>query len=199
MMASQLIYIKSRMLLPPDPTKTPEELEAEDPRRELVYQLLEHQKFKAAAQMLYSKETVELCVWPHPPVEVREDEDDVTTVTLFDLVGAFREIVKQLESRPVLEFEHEQYTIEEKMNELRQLLLLHKSVRFSTFLSRGLTRQHVVVIFLALLEMARQREIRFVQDRPFGEILIRKAKAAAANPQAGEPGESVEGEKQQEN
>lgn len=183
-MASTLIYIKSRLLLPPDPSKTPEQLEEEDPRRELVYQLLEHQKFKNAAQMLYAKETVESNVWAHPPVEIREDEDDVTTVTLFDLVGSFQQVLKRLESNPTLQYEHEEYTIERTIAELRQLLLLRKSVRFSEFLERGLTRQNIVVIFLALLELARLREIRCVQEKAFGEILIRAARVRPADVEA---------------
>jgi segregation and condensation protein A len=176
MMSATLIYIKSRMLLPPDPSKTAEELEEEDPRRELVYQLLEHQKFKAAAQMLYDRETVENSVWVHPPVEIREGEEDAIAVTLFDLVKAFQEVVRRLEATPILQYQHEEYSVEEKMDELRRLLQLQRSVKFSQFLSLGLTRAHVIVLFLAVLELAKRQEIRFAQEKAFGEIVIRRGR-----------------------
>ena len=172
-MAATLIYIKSRLLLPPDPDKTEEE-EVEDPHRELVYQLLEHQKFKNAAQMLYSKETVENSVWPHPPVEIRQEEDEVLDVTIFDLVSAFKHIVERIEAFSGLEVKRESFTIEEKIDELRQMLLVRGEIKFSTYLSKGLSRQHIIVIFLAILELARLREIRFLQKKIFGEIYIRK-------------------------
>ena len=175
-MAATLIYIKSRLLLPPDPAKTAEELEEEDPRRELVYQLLEHQKFKDAAQMLYDRETVENSVWAHPPVEIREGEEDAIAVTLFDLVKSFQEVIRRLEATPILQFQHEQYTVEEKMDELRRMLQLRRGVKFSQFLSLGLTRTHVVVLFMAVLELAKRQEIRFSQEKTFGEILIRRGR-----------------------
>jgi segregation and condensation protein A len=175
-MAATLIYIKSRMLLPPDPAKTAEELEEEDPRKELVYQLLEHQKFKAAAHMLYDRETVENSIWVHPPVEIREGEEDAITVTLFDLVKTFQDVVRRLEAAPILQYQHEQYTVEEKMDELRRLMQLKRDVKFSQFLSLGLTRMHVVVLFLAVLELAKRQEIRFSQEKAFGDILIRRGR-----------------------
>src|SRR5512141_3091640 len=85
-MAATLIYIKSRMLLPPDPVAEQQEEGAGDPRTELVYQLLEHQKFKNAAQMLYTREEVENASWHNPPPEVLEDGKEVVAVTLFDLL-----------------------------------------------------------------------------------------------------------------
>ncbi len=103
-MAATLIYIKSRMLLPPDPVQesSPDEL-SEDPRKELVYQLLEHQKFRNAAQMLYTREEVENAVWNSPPQDVREDEKGVVAVTLFDLLKAFAEVVKRFEAQGAME------------------------------------------------------------------------------------------------
>src|SRR5271157_4468422 len=91
-MAATLIYIKSRMLLPPDPTAPPEE--QEDPRAELVHRLLEHEQFKNAAQMLASKRMIEDAAWSQPGIgEFVEAEDEPGfTVTVFDLVSVFREI-----------------------------------------------------------------------------------------------------------
>src|SRR2546421_5820402 len=97
LMAAQLIYIKSRMLLPPDPDAGPEELE--DPRAELVRRLLEYEKFKNAAQMLYQREMIENAAWSNPGgVEMEEAElEPELTVTLYDLLLAFREVAKRAE------------------------------------------------------------------------------------------------------
>src|SRR5213594_2709915 len=102
-MAATLIYIKSRLLLPPDPSASPQDEIEEDPRTELVYQLLEHQKFKNAAQMLYTREEVENAVWNNPPSEVLEDSKEVVAVTLFDLLRAFHTIVKRFEEQRTME------------------------------------------------------------------------------------------------
>src|SRR5512146_1504614 len=94
-MAATLIYIKSRMLLPPDPTAPAEE--QEDPRADLVHRLLEHEQFKNAAQMLASKRMVEDAAWSQPGIgEFVEAEDEPGfTVTVFDLVAVFREIIER--------------------------------------------------------------------------------------------------------
>ncbi len=181
MMAATLIYIKSKMLLPPDPTKTEEQLLEEDPRKELVYQLLEHQKFKEAAQVLYSKETVESCVWSHPPTEIEESEDDVVLVTLFDVVKAFHKILARLEEQPGLELMHEEVTIEQKIDEIRKLLVLHGSFHFSEFLGKSISKRHLIVAFLAILELTRQAEVYFSQSALFGDILVHAAKPKASD------------------
>ncbi|MBI3658090.1 MAG: segregation/condensation protein A, partial [Acidobacteria bacterium] len=98
-MAATLIHIKSRLLLPPDPRQAAESAEAEDPRHELVYQLLEHEKFKNAAQMLYAKEAVETEVWSKPPREFMEEGEEMIAATLFDVVSAYRDIVQRLAER----------------------------------------------------------------------------------------------------
>jgi segregation and condensation protein A len=171
-MAATLIYIKSKMLLPPDPENPAESWLEEDPRKELVYQLLEHQKFKQAAQVLYSKETVESCTWGHPPVEVEEGEGEVVVATLFDVVRAFHKVLSRLEGPASLEVLHEEFTIEQKIDEIRKLLALHTSIRFSEFIGRNLTRRHLIVVFLAILELTRQAEVYFTQQGLFGDIVI---------------------------
>src|SRR5881396_1369526 len=101
--AAQLIYIKSRMLLPPDPDADGEE--AEDPRAELVRRLLEYEKFKNAAQMLYQREMVENASWNNAgAVPFAEDEmEPQVTVGLFDLLGAFRDIIERTKERPLMQ------------------------------------------------------------------------------------------------
>jgi segregation and condensation protein A len=175
-MAATLIYIKSRMLLPPDPAAT-EEAE-EDPRSELVYELLEHQKFKNAAQMLFTREEVENAVWSNPPDEAVEDGAEIVSATLFDLLRAFHEIVKRFESRTDMQLLHEEVSIEEKLVELRQVLLVHDEVLFSQFFERARSKHHLIVTFLAVLEMVRLSEISLHQKKAFDEIYIRKIKTA---------------------
>jgi segregation and condensation protein A len=179
LMAATLIYIKSRMLLPPDPVQaTAEGEQADDPRKELVYQLLEHQKFKNAAQMLYTREEVENAVWNSPPREVLDDGKEVVAVTLFDLLKAFHEVVKRFESQPVMALDQEEVTIDQKLAEVRRLLIVHESLRFSSFFARATTKRHLIVTFLALLELVRLREIWLFQEKAFAEIQISRNQPA---------------------
>src|SRR5467141_2174056 len=113
--AAQLIYIKSRMLLPPDPDGTPEE--PEDPRAELIRRLIEYEKFKNAAQMLYQREMVENAAWSNPgsiAMEGSELEPEIT-VTLYDLLLVFRDVLKRAEQRPFLQVDRDEFSIEQMM------------------------------------------------------------------------------------
>ncbi len=177
-MAATLIYIKSRMLLPPDPAAPVEAEPGEDPRKELVYQLLEHQKFKNAAQMLYTREEVENAVWNKPPQEVLEREKDVVSVTLFDLLKAFNEVVRRFEdAQKSMALEQEEVSLEQKLDEIRRLLLVHDTILFSTFFAEEKSKRHLIVAFLALLELVRLREIWLYQKKAFDEIYITKGKS----------------------
>jgi segregation and condensation protein A len=182
-MAATLIYIKSRMLLPPDPVlASSQEEHPEDPRKELVYQLLEHQKFKNAAQMLYTREEVENAVWNSPPRDALEDGKEVVAVTLFDLLKAFHEVVKRFEAQTSIELDQEEVTIEQKLTELRRLLVVHDSLSFSSFFARVASKRHLIVTFLALLEMVRLREIWLYQKKAFDEITITRNKSVEETP-----------------
>jgi segregation and condensation protein A len=178
-MAATLIYIKSRMLLPPDPVLSAAEGEVQDdPRKDLVYQLLEHQKFKSAAQMLFTREEVENSVWNSPPKEVVEDEKEVVAVTLFDLLQAFHEVVKRFESQVPMELDHEEVTVDMKLVEIRRLLIVHDALMFSSFFNKIRSKRHLIVTFLALLELVRLREIQLSQEGAFQEIHIRRSQAS---------------------
>lgn len=176
-MAATLIYIKSRMLLPPDPSVQTEPPAEEDPRTELVYQLLEHQKFKNAAQMLYTREEVENAVWNKPPEEVLEDGAEVVSVTLFDVLKAFQAVVARFEAQQQMEVDQEEVTIEQKLAEIRRLLLVHDTIQFSNFFVQVKSKRHLIVTFLALLELVRMREIWLYQKKTFDEIYITKGKS----------------------
>jgi segregation and condensation protein A len=175
-MAATLIFIKSRMLLPPDPAVTPDETR-EDPRAELVYQLLEHQKFKNAAQMLHVREEVENAVWNSPPSEVIDEGKDLVAVTIFDLLKAFQEVVQRFESQRGMELQQEEVTIEQKVADIRHLLMVHDTIRFSTLFVRMPSKMHIIVTFLALLELVRLHEIWLYQKKVFDEILITKGRS----------------------
>src|SRR2546429_8641882 len=113
--AAQLIYIKSKMLLPPDPDAVGEE--ADDPRTELVRRLLEYEKFKNAAQMLYQREMIENASWSNAGEIVMEDGElePELTVTLYDLLLAFRDVVKRSEERPSMQLSRDEFSVEQMM------------------------------------------------------------------------------------
>ena len=173
-MAAQLIYIKSRMLLPPDPDAV--DGEAEDPRAELVRRLLEHEKFKNAAQMLYQRELVEKVSWNNPgevPFEDSELEPQMT-VTLYDLLLAFRDVVKRAESRPMMEVSREEFSIEQMMGYLFERIVSAKhDMALSDVLPMIQSKRGLITAFLALLELTRLKAIFLRQDRPMGEIHMR--------------------------
>ena len=178
-MASTLILIKSRLLLPPDPEATQTDPE-DDPRMPLVQQLLEHQKFKNAAQMLYERETIEQSSWGNPKSEFSQEEEEMVTATLFDLVKSFHAIVTRFRDRIVMEVSHEEVTLEQKLVELRALVALQPVIYFSSFLAKPISRLHLIVTFLAVLEMTRLREVRVSQDSAHEDIKIVRAQEPAA-------------------
>lgn len=170
LMAATLIYIKSRMLLPAEPI---EEGEIEDPRQDLVQQLLEHERFKNAAQLLYQRETVELSVWPRGENEFAEDEQEMISANVFDLVKAFHVIVERYKDQIVMEVQRENVTLEGKLQEIRRLLAVRKDFLFSMFFEQKLSKIHVVVTILALLELVKRHEVRLFQKGMFEDIRIR--------------------------
>jgi segregation and condensation protein A len=178
MMAATLIYIKSRMLVPQDPDAEPQEEDQEDPRTELVYQLLEHQKFKNAAEMLYTREEIENAVWNKPPSDVLDDGKEVIAVNLFDVLRAFHEVVMRFEAKRVMEVTQEEITVEQQIVDIRKRFLVYEKLTFSTFFAEARSKKHLIVIFLSLLELVRLREIWLHQENAFGEIYISKMKEA---------------------
>ncbi len=172
--AAQLIYIKSRMLLPPDPDALPEE--QEDPRAELVRRLLEYEKFKNAAQMLYQREMIENASWSNAgdiPMEEADLEPELN-VTLYDLMLAFRDVVKRAEQRPSLELSREEFSVEQMMAYLfEKIVSAPQEVSLTEVLPPMTSRRALITAFLALLELTRLRAIYLRQERTFGEITAR--------------------------
>ncbi len=178
-MASTLIYIKSRMLVPQENTDEVDGEEAEDPRHELVYQLLEHQKFKNAAEMLHTREEVENAVWNKPPEDALENENEIVAVSLFDLLKAFHEVVRRFEEQQNLELDHEEVTVEDKIADIRNRLLIQDQILFSALFAESRSKSQMIVTFLALLELVRMREVWLYQKKAFDEIQITKNKDIA--------------------
>jgi len=171
-MAATLIHIKSGMLLPAEPGSQMAE-EVEQSRSELVERLLEHEKFKQAAQMLYERETVELCVWPPEDSEFEDEEKELISANVFDLVSAFHRMVERYKDQIVMEIENEAVSFEEKLNEIRRLLKVQREFFFSLFFQKKISRLHLAVTFFALLELTRLKEVRLVQKGLFKDICIR--------------------------
>jgi segregation and condensation protein A len=126
--------------------------------------------------MLYTREEVENAVWNKPPVDVLDDGNEVVAVTLFDLLRAFREVVQRFEETRVMEVAQEDVTIEQKLTDIRTRFLVHDKLMFSSFFTEARSKRHLIVTFLALLEMVRLREVMLYQKKAFDEIQITKWK-----------------------
>lgn len=171
-MAATLIEIKSRMLLPRDPATGEEETTEDDPRRELIERLLEHQKYKAAAEMLWSRATVERAVYTRAPIETDSNNPEVA-VGAFDLLKVFQEILARKKEEILLEIEREEVTMAEMLERLRNSIYSTGELNLRDFFERAETRRELVLAFLSVLELVRTTEIRLFQSRTFGDIVAR--------------------------
>lgn len=180
-MAATLIHIKSRMLLPRDPALAPETDGQDDPRQELVERLLEHERFKNAAEMLQQKRMIEENVWSNPQIKafVSEDDDPGLAITLFDLVKAFGELLERTKNRPVYEVETKDVSVSDMIRYLRERFLEagpDKPVFILRIFEQQRTRRAMIGVFLAVLEMVRMQAVVVTQKDLFGEIaLVRHA------------------------
>jgi len=175
-MAAVLIHIKSKMLLPRDPL-APTDAQ-EDPRSELVNRLLEHEKFKSAAQMLLQKQQIEDAIWSNPSLKEFKDAEGTEpelAADIIDLVKTFQQILDRARSRPILQVDEETVTVGQMIEYLRRRLSLEdKPVRLKQILRNIESRPALVCMFLAMLELVRLQAVQLRQERLFGEILIRK-------------------------
>jgi segregation and condensation protein A len=175
-MAAVLIHIKSKMLLPRDPLAQAED--PEDPRTELVNRLLEHEKFKSAAQMLLQKQQIEDAVLSNPSLKEFMDAEGAEpeiAADVIDLVKTFQQVLERVRTRPVLNVDEDTVTVGQMIDYLRRRLSLEdRPIRLKQILLRMPSRQALVCMFLALLEMVRLQAIQLRQERLFGEIAVRK-------------------------
>jgi segregation and condensation protein A len=189
-MASLLIHIKSKTLLPRDPSDVAGATEYEDPRRELVERLLEHERFKAAAQMLMQKQQVEEATWSHPGMAafLREqagpeglDNADTDSLELevaadtVDLVRVFQDILERMRSRPVLDVNEDSVTVAQMIDYVkRRLLMEDRPVSLRRLLHSTHSERALICMFLAMLELVRLQAVLLHQPRQLGDILIKK-------------------------
>ncbi|HEX5475942.1 MAG TPA: segregation/condensation protein A [Vicinamibacterales bacterium] len=183
-MAATLIHIKSRTLLPRvDPTQ---EDPAEDPREALIRRLLEHQKFKAAAELLHERETLRSAQWTRPDgpiVEIAgEAPEPEIEVDLFSLITAFRAVVERAKQRPKVYLPMEQIPIELRIEQLMSRLSETEACGFEDLFEDVQSRPGLIVTFLALLEMIRLKLIRVFQSGVVGPIRVYKRARPAGAP-----------------
>lgn len=178
-MAATLMMIKSRMLLPPEERPELEE-EEEDPRWDLVRQLIEYKKFKDAALHLETLEALQHDVFlrggdavhlgPQSDVALRD-------VSIFDLISAFGEVLKRVKTEELQEIFAERVTVAEMIDSVMQRVRREGRLAFSALFSGTASRAEIVCTFLAILELIRLQQIVAIQERAFGEILIEQAAA----------------------
>jgi segregation and condensation protein A len=188
-MAANLLYLKSRELLPVDKQVVVQESaeEGDDPRWELIRRLVEYKKFKDAAGQLQQFEEHQALVYERraarvelPTAPVRQGVE----ASVFDLIGAVNEILKRFKNRDdVREIEADPHTVSEKLETLRALLLERSHVSFAELFSQARSRLEVVVTFLAVLELTRLRQVRLTQGAEFGDIEITAAPALTGEPE----------------
>ncbi len=180
LMAATLMQIKSKMLLPAE--ESPVKEEEGDPRAELVKKLLEYEKFKQIAENLREREAGQQDVFKRPkqevPGEVKEqDKKEVYfEASIFDLISAFSRALKDIPREVFYEVIKDQFTVEEKVHEILHLLLVQTEVKLSELFSKTKSKMEIIVVFLAILELAKMKEIIARQDKAFEDIIISRNK-----------------------
>jgi len=174
-MAALLINIKSKMLLPRDESA---EEQGDDPRRELVDKLLEYQRFKAVAESFAELDVVRMGMWSRPATPLPgtdASEIDMSEVSLFDLIDAFRTALNRYKQNhpQALQLQHTRHKISEKMEELYAKVKEKSPIRLQWFLE-GRDRHELIAIFLATLELVRLGGLSLQQSDTFGDILLAK-------------------------
>ncbi len=184
-MASLLIHIKSKTLLPRDPSDVVG-ADSEDPRRELVERLLEHERFKAAAQMLMQKQQIEEATWSNPGMRafLREQAgaagestglEQEIAADVPDLVRVFQEVLERLRERPVLNVDEESVTVAQMIDYVkRRLLMEDRPVSLRRLLHSTHSERALICMFLAMLELVRLQAVLLHQPVELGDILIKK-------------------------
>jgi len=168
-LAAELIYIKSKMLLPRAPGE-----EAVDPRADLAQRLLDYEKFKRSAETLHAIDTLRGGLWPRAETEIPKaaGAEESLEVSLFDIIEAFRKVSEQyrLAHPPALAIHHLRFSVAEKMIELLERLDAARTMSLLEFLGQMRYRAEAVTTFLACLELIRLGVVRAFQPRPFAEI-----------------------------
>src|SRR5438093_3332403 len=192
-MAATLIHIKSKMLLPRPETAAGAEGDEEDPRDSLVRRLLEHRKFKAAAELLHEREQLRSAQWLRPDERIAsiagDEYEPELEVDLFSLLNAFRAVVQRAKERPKVLLPPEQIPVEVRIDQLLARLSESEACGFEDLFADVDDRGGLIVTFLALLEMIRLKLVRVFQSGTFGPIRVyKRARPADAPHPIGDPG-----------
>lgn len=172
-LAATLIYIKSKMLLPPDPKLAGEEDLHEDPRAELVERLLEYQKFKSAANLLYSRGEIESACYTRGEIETDESNPEVAA-TVIDLLRVFREMLKRAESAVEMEIQRDEITMAEKLAQIHHILAQREEINIRELFELARSKRELILTFLAFLELVKEMKVSIFQRELFGEIFARR-------------------------
>lgn len=179
-MAATLIHIKSRMLLPRDPELDKISGE-EDPRKELVDRLLEHERFKNAAEMLQQKRMVEEVAWSNPQIGAfLSEEEPGLDVTIFDLVKTFQAVLERAKNRPIYEVGKDDVSVPDMIRYLQNVfrdLRTGESLSAAELFERQRSRRAMICLFLAVLELVRRQSLVLTQRDAFGDIGLKKHRA----------------------
>jgi segregation and condensation protein A len=191
-MAATLIHVKSKMLLPRPETAAGVEGEEEDPRDALVRRLLEHQKFKAAAELLHEREQLRSAQWQRPDESVAaiagDEYEPEVEVDLFGLLNAFQTVLQRFKQRPKVLLPPEQIPVEVRIDQLLARLSETEACGFEDLFADAADRSGLIVTFLALLEMIRLKLVRVFQSGSFGAIRVyKRARPADAPHPIGDP------------
>ena len=178
-MAATLIEIKSKMLLPRDPLASGQDEELEDPRKELVDQLLEYERYKSAAQMLYERSTVEQAVFKRGSIESDENNAEINA-TVFDLLNVFQKIVARHKDQVQLEIEREEISLADMIRALKKRIFEEAELSILAWFEEMHNRRELVTAFIAVLEIVRTDHIKLVQKQTFGDIFLKRVDAPAA-------------------
>jgi len=179
-MAANLIYLKSRSLLPASQQPPDEDADEDDPRWDLIRQLIEYKKFKEAAAELHLRQLEQQRIFAREGglASPLEEPLRLGEIGIFQLINAFRIVIKRVEARQdVQEIFGERFSVSEKIDTILQRVAAGPPVRFSDLFGAVVSRVEVVVTFLALLELIRLKQVRAIQKNIFEEIEI-----AAATP-----------------
>jgi segregation and condensation protein A len=174
-MAATLIHIKSKMLVPVDPTEAEGEEEGEDPRAELVRRLLEFQRYKEAAGILHQQAQIRAATWTRPDTVLPQLDDlgeQMLEAGLFDLIAAFKELLERRKTLLAHEVDREAESVESRMEELLALIREGESLEFLELFQSLATKGGMIVTFLALLELIRLKQVKVYQRGMFGAIRV---------------------------
>lgn len=179
-MAATLIEIKSRMLLPRDPTAEGLDEELDDPRKELVDRLLEYEKFKAAAQMLHEKSTVEQAVFQRGKIESDEANAEISA-TVFDIISVFQKVLVRHRDEVKMEIAREEISLADMIKTLRRRIFEEVELSILKFFEEMQSRRELVTAFIAVLEIVRTEDVRLTQRSTFGDIVLKAVTNGSSN------------------